>query len=430
MRDREPFVVLLGEVEVHLAPPEQIDAADAIRDALESVRQRCVGEDDAAEAIAVFEDATSAPLNYVGAHLFLAEVYLSGSTPQHGVDTHRAVGSLVSFLEAGFDRGGVAATAAQPLDAAIAQILGRLEASALVPKAEALLRLAKRSPSLRAAALLAHLGGTKAQSESDGVAALEIVRTLVGDFTACEAERVELRHCLRVEDERRAMLESALDLAEGRGSQIEAASHQLVAQLERSEAMIVGMDDELRRSQQEQCHLREVAAATEEMAMQCRHMYDELERQRALCHELEARNATLGEIVQVQREQQQQQSRQIQLQELQQQHLQHLQDRLLQQNLTPRKRSSSVVPGDFKAPQVGEAPSPRPLPRLRTRERLETPPCGHHNRQAHEARHDEASDVLGMTYAPGGREEEVERLARFRYAGSHAISSTRRATID
>jgi hypothetical protein len=168
-------------------------------------------------------------------------------------------------------------------------------------------------------------------SEATTRDALEALQGLLASLGAADNDRGKLRHQIYVGGEQVAALENAFRETRGRSNHFESKSQQLVAQLERNEALIAGMQDELHIKAQDEARLRDIAANSEEIAMECCRLGRSLEQQNARCQELEARNNALQEILRSQHQQRQKDhSGHQHMQQMQQNRLQQMQETLHQ----------------------------------------------------------------------------------------------------
>lgn len=393
--------VLLGDVEVPLPPPVHDDVATRLVEALSLLRQRVVSEEDAAQALEAFESLLApGPACYLAAHLCVAEVFLSGSAPQHGRDPLRALASILDFLHA--DAEASVGAGASPSSAsrferdrdeeaklrcreaaayAVAAVTDGMDASDLVPHATQLLRLAadarpdsgfergrRGDVVLRVAALRAHLAAehSGAATIGEGPRPLDLLHSLLSDAAQTESDRFTLRSELAAVQDERNCLEDALGDAQSRGERLELTTRHVTAHLEQTESVVHGLQAELQREVQNRAiaekQLREAAAnAQNELGLECQRLQQELHDRIQLCHELELHNQTLGEVLQAHQHEMQEQQHVIQRQ-------QHVQELLqLRQLLHEERQDQQHQQQQQQLEEQEREPQPhQPQPRQRT----------------------------------------------------------------
>eukprot|EP00929_Paragymnodinium_shiwhaense_P019983 TRINITY_DN13460_c0_g1_i1.p1 TRINITY_DN13460_c0_g1~~TRINITY_DN13460_c0_g1_i1.p1 ORF type:complete len:540 (+),score=131.51 TRINITY_DN13460_c0_g1_i1:165-1784(+) len=153
-RERPALTIQLSDVEVVIPGPPCSASSRTLAKALALMRSRTICEEDAKQALDVFEAALSGPLQFKGGHLCLAEVYINGSAPQFGKDYRRAITELITFLEV-----TDVASYGPEVRLAAAREAGRLgqhlDSSGLAPLSKQLTQLAADIPMLQGTALRA-----------------------------------------------------------------------------------------------------------------------------------------------------------------------------------------------------------------------------------------------------------------------------------
>jgi len=153
-RERPALTIQLSDVEVVIPGPPCSASSRTLAKALALVRSRTISEEDAKQALDVFEAALTGPLQFKGGHLCLAEVYINGSAPQFGKDYRRAITELVTFLETTDET-----TYGPEVRLVAAREVGRLgqhlDSSGLAPISKQLTALAASLPMLQGTALRA-----------------------------------------------------------------------------------------------------------------------------------------------------------------------------------------------------------------------------------------------------------------------------------
>jgi len=214
-RSRSVLVIMLGQTEVHIPGPACGTTARTLAKALQVMRDCIIDEDSAKQALDIFEAALSGPLQYKGAHLCLAEIYIAGSAPQIGKDYRRAVTELVTFLEVSDSADYREVLGQEQLfDVAreTARVAQFLDASGLGPISSQLTRLASEIPMLQGTALRACLlrleridGAPSMALALKGAAPpppgpLDFLHNLLKDMNIVESENSSLK--VRLEEER------------------------------------------------------------------------------------------------------------------------------------------------------------------------------------------------------------------------------------
>jgi len=289
---QDALVLPLGGNEVQIAGPCSQEGIQNISEARTLLEQRVVSEDDAALALQLLESAAAAPDRCPAPHVCLAEVYLSGSAPQHGMDHERALESLVAFAS-------VARSSDQAAIAQTAQISAAMDDSVLAPRAAQLLRLAGAWPELRGVALRAHIvqirhpGKSHGTPTEEGCGPIDVLTALCSDLTAAQELAVSLHQNLRQSEEQQVLLVNALGTEERRRESLEDACGVFRAELQQREAVINDLRGDLEMRLQDQQDLQDAAMVVEAMRQQCDRFQAELAQQGALCAELWADNSAL-----------------------------------------------------------------------------------------------------------------------------------------
>jgi hypothetical protein len=200
--------------------PVHAETTQQLHDVLALVRQRVVSEEDAEVAIATLENMSSAPTNFIGAHLCLAEIYLTGSAPQHGKDPNKALRGMLSFLCK--DGECCYVDGRSVLLRAIDDVSKRVTESQLADCAHDITSLANRVPELHSAAIRASLAklsciegcACEAMVQSDATSSRErplaIFEHIASDNEALRQQILHLESSLRAEQSQRSMLMAAL----------------------------------------------------------------------------------------------------------------------------------------------------------------------------------------------------------------------------
>jgi len=289
---QDALVLPLGGNEVQIAGPCSQEGIQNISEARTLLEQRVVSEDDAALALQLLESAAAAPDRCPAPHVCLAEVYLSGSAPQHGMDHERALESLVAFAS-------VARSSDQAAIAQTAQISAAMDDSVLAPRAAQLLRLAGAWPELRGVALRAHIvhirhpGKSHGTPTEEGCGPIDVLTALCSDLTAAQELAVSLHQNLRQSEEQQVLLVNALGTEERRRESLEDACGVFRAELQQREAVINDLRGDLEMRLQDQQDLQDAAMVVEAMRQQCDRFQAELAQWGALCAELRVDNSAL-----------------------------------------------------------------------------------------------------------------------------------------
>jgi len=289
---QDALVLPLGGSEMQIAGPCSEEGLQNISQARTLLEQRVVSEDDAALALQLLETAAASPDLCPAAYICMAEAYLSGAAPQHGVDHDRALDSLVAFA-------CIARSSDQPAIAQTAQISAAMEDAVLAPRAAQLLRLAGSWPELRGVALRAHLvqlrhpGKSHGTPREEGCGPIDVLTALCSDLTAAQELAVSLHQNLRQSEEQQVLLVNALGTEERRRENLEDACGAQRAFLQQSEAIINDLRGELDSRLQDQQDFQDAAMVVEAMRQQCDRFQVELAQQSAVCAELRADNSAL-----------------------------------------------------------------------------------------------------------------------------------------
>lgn len=289
---QDALVLPLGGGEVHIAGPCSQEGLHNISQSRTLLEQRVVSEEEAALALQLLESAAASPDTCPAAHICMAEVYLSGSAPQHGVDHERALDSLVAFAS-------VARSSDQPAIAQTAQITAAMDDSVLAPRAAQLLRLAGAWPELRGVALRAHIvqlrqpGKHHGKTKEEGCSPMDVLTALCSDLTAAQELAVSLHHNLRQSEDQQVLLVNAFRTEERRREGLEDACGALRAELQQREAVIHDLRGDLEIRLQDQQDLQDAALVVEAIRQRCDRLQAELAQQGALCAELQADNSAL-----------------------------------------------------------------------------------------------------------------------------------------
>jgi len=290
---QDVLVLQLGGEEMQIAGACSEEGLRNINEAINIVEQRVVSEEDAALALQLLEHAAALPDLCLAAHICLAEVYLSGASPQHGVDHSRALQSLVALASA-------ARSNDKPTIAQTAQIMTSMDDSILAPRAAQLLQLAGAWPEFRGVALRAHLvqlghpdRSHETAGEEKGCSPTDILTALCSDLTAAQRMAVSLHQHLRQSEEQQVLLTTAVGTEEQRRESLEDACGVLNAELNHSEGMIHDLRGDREVNRQDQEELQDAALMVETMRQQCDRLQAELAQQGALCAQLSADNSAL-----------------------------------------------------------------------------------------------------------------------------------------